>query len=134
MTEPVSSSIVTVTTVGGVTIFGIATGLHPVLLFAGAWGGWWAQSFMDPAPIFTRLNRVAISAGVAAWASKGLVNVGLGLFATNEKVLNMQPAELLAAESLVALCLGLLAMPVLGRGAIQVASRFLDKKFGGDNG
>ena len=70
MSEPATSAIVSVTQASGITILGIATGLDPVLIVAGAAGGWWALSYLEsPGRALARANRIALSSILAAWGS-----------------------------------------------------------------
>ena len=55
MTEPVTPSAFGLTA-AGVTLFGVATGLDPALLCAGAAGGWWAMTYQ---PVLGALDRAA---------------------------------------------------------------------------
>lgn len=117
MTEPVSASSALITvTAGGVTLLGLATGLDPLLLLAGAWGGWWAQSYQPPAGAMARLNRVLIAAVAAAWGSPPLV----GWLASRTLLTDEVPG--VAWEAVAALGIGLLAVDVLGRGLLKLAA------------
>lgn len=112
MTEPV----VSVATVGGITVLGIVTGLHPALMLAGAWGGWWAMSYQPPLGWWARLNRVAISSAVAAWATPPSVG---WLFAKDWLPDGLTPLPL---EFVTALGIGLVAVDVLGRGLLKLSA------------
>ena len=51
MAEPTSSAAaLAAATATGLTVFGVATGLHPAILLAGLAGGLWALSYQEPAP------------------------------------------------------------------------------------
>jgi hypothetical protein len=69
MPEPTASTVAAVSlSAGGLTIFGIATGLHPMLLLAGLAGGWWALSYQaEPMPLLRRVTALSISALSAGW-------------------------------------------------------------------
>ena len=62
MAEPTSSAVLAGATATGLTLFGVATGLHPAILLAGLAGGLWALSYQEPAPA---LKRVAVTRRVA---------------------------------------------------------------------
>lgn len=116
MTDPISPTILGLTA-AGITLFGVATGLDPVLLFAGAGGGWWAMTYQPAIGALHRLSRVGVSALAAAWGAP--VAVG---YAANAGVLpTTVPAEV--AGFPVALGIGLLAVDVLGRGLLKFAQR-----------
>ena len=52
----------------GLTVFGIATGLHPQYLVAGAVGGLWWLSYQDtPQPLAKRFTVTAISSVIAGF-------------------------------------------------------------------
>ncbi len=113
MTEPVSSSAFFGFTAGGITVLGIATGLHPALMLAGAWGGWWAMTYQPPMSVWARLSRVFISAVAAGWLAPGTIAVahqrGWLPDGIAPDMLHF-PAALLT---------GLLAVDVIGRGMLR---------------
>lgn len=85
MPEPTSTVAAVAVTAGGLTVFGVATGLHPALLLAGLAGGWWALSYQcAPMPLPRRVSVLAISALMAAWITPPAVaaTIGAGLFPT----------------------------------------------------
>lgn len=104
-------------TTGGVTLFGVATGLQPELLIAGAVGGWWAMSYQGLLSLWTRIKRIFVSAMVGAWSAPIIV------YLISEKLVTIPHAASLP----VALGVGLLTIDVLGTGLSGVASRFLKK-------
>ena len=59
MPEPTSSAtallVTTASTAAGLTICGVATGLHPNLLVAGLCGGLWAISYQPPSGVVARV-------------------------------------------------------------------------------
>ena len=88
MPEPTSSAtalvITTASTAAGLTVYGVATGLHINLLIAGLFGGLWSISYQPPAGIMARIlfllgsSLVAgyvapVAASVAASAATNLV-------------------------------------------------------------
>ena len=84
MAEPTTSAIIAAGTAAGLTVFGVATGLHINILIAGLFGGLWALSYQPPAGIVARVlfllgssliaGYVApVAAAVAASAAASLV-------------------------------------------------------------
>lgn len=61
MPEPTSSIGAAAVTAAGVTIFGIATGLHAETLLPGVLGGLWALSYSEPAPMWRRCTGLAFA-------------------------------------------------------------------------
>lgn len=79
MPEPTSSTAAVGLSAGGLTIFGIITGLHPMLLLAGLAGGWWALSYQsDPMPMVRRITALSISSLAAAWLTPPAVAATVG--------------------------------------------------------
>lgn len=109
MSEPATSAIVSVTQASGITLFGIATGLDPVLIVAGAAGGWWALSYLEsPGKALARANRIALSSILAAWGSP--VVVGLNFLPLPE---NLPEFPL---KIVVSIGIGLIAIDIIGKG------------------
>lgn len=115
MSEP---AILAASTAAGLVVAGVATGLQPELLMAGAAGGWWAMSYQDSIPAFKRASRIVISSLVAAWATP---------LAASFVDLPQAPALQLP----VALVIGLATIDVLGLGVLSMVRRFIDRKGGG---
>lgn len=73
MAEPTSSVsalvLVTTGTAAGLTVFGVATGLHTNLLIAGLFGGIWALSYQPPAGVMARILFMLGSALVAGYVA-----------------------------------------------------------------
>ena len=80
MPEPTTSTAAAISLTGaGLTLFGIATGLHPMLLLAGLAGGWWALSYQpDAMPVLRRITALSISALAAAWITPPAVATTVG--------------------------------------------------------
>ncbi|OYD53269.1 hypothetical protein CGK74_13725 [Thauera propionica] len=116
MTDPISPPAIGLTA-AGITLFGVATGLDPVLLFAGAGGGWWAMTYQPVLGALDRLSRIGISALVGGWGSPLAVGYAAGAGWLPEAV----PQQ--AAGFPVALGIGLLAVDVIGRGVLRLAQR-----------
>lgn len=115
MTEP----IITVGASGAIVIAGIATGLDPALVFAGACGGLWSLSYLNGQTIMSGLNRIALSSIIAAYsapfASDWLCDLGI----VPERVEQI-------ARYPIALVVGLVAVPVLGREILRLARQRLN--------
>lgn len=116
MAEP--STTVVIGSVAGITAFGVATGLHPSLLIAGAAGGWLAMSYQPSLGALNRVTRVVMSALVAAWSTP----LGASL-------LNM-PERLHLMYMPIAFGVGLIAFDVLGPGVIGIVKKFFARKDG----
>ena len=116
MTDPI-----TPTTSGlgaaGITLFGVATGIDPVLLFAGAAGGWWAMTYQPVLGVANRLSRIAISALAAA----GGTPLAIAYAAQGEHLQYGVPESLVGFP--VAMGIGLLAVDVIGRSVIRRAKQ-----------
>ena len=118
MSEPATSAIVSVTQASGITILGIATGLDPVLIVAGAAGGWWALSYLEsPGKALARANRIALSSVLAAWGSP--VVVGLNFPPLPE---NLPEFPL---KIVVSVGIGLIAIDIIGKGLWHSSGRKL---------
>lgn len=80
MPEPTASTVAAISITGtGLTLFGIATGLHPMLLLAGLAGGWWALSYQtDAMPLMRRCSTLGISALAAGWITPPAVAATVG--------------------------------------------------------
>lgn len=69
MSEPATPLIAS----GGLTVFGIATGLDPMLLVAGFIGCWWYNSYLPELGLGQRISSGIIAGLVAAWLTPPLV-------------------------------------------------------------
>lgn len=116
MTDPISPPALGLTA-AGITLFGVATGLDPVLLFAGAGGGWWAMTYQPVLGALDRLSRIGISALAGGWGAP----LAVGYAAGRNWLPDTVPAAV--AGFPVALAIGLLAVDVLGRGLVRLAQR-----------
>ena len=116
MTDPVSPPAVAATA-AGLTLFSAATGLDPVLLCAGAAGGWWAMTYQPILGALDRLSRVGISALAAGWGAP----VAVGYAADAGWIPEALPDQVVSFP--VALGIGLLAVDVIGRGMLRFAQR-----------
>ena len=75
MSEPATPLI----TAGGLTLFGVATGLHPMLLVAGFVGCWWYNTYLPELTIGKRLTSSLIAALFAAWLAPPVLDWVTGL-------------------------------------------------------
>lgn len=117
MAEPASSAAAIVVTAFGLSIFGLATGLHPALLMVGLAGGLWALFYGDPQPILRRLASVVMSSLVAAWVSP-VIAFGLPALPIWPQSI---PRDVIQFP--VALIVGFLAMRIIGPGLISLTRR-----------
>lgn len=69
MSEPTTPIL----TASGLTLFGIFTGLHPMLLVAGFVGCWWYNSYIQQLTLRQRIGSGLIAALVAAWLTPPVV-------------------------------------------------------------
>lgn len=121
MAEPTSTAAVAIATAGGLTVFGVVTGLHPALLVAGMAGGWWALSYRDPMPLRARVASVVISAISAAWCAPVVGGVLSSL--------SWWPAQTVAPEILqlpIACVLGRLAHTFFGPALDKLVARKME--------
>lgn len=75
MAEPASSAAAFLLTAAGLTVFGVATGLHPPVLVAGLFGGIWAISYQAPARLPSRVAFLGGSSLVAGYLAPVLAAV-----------------------------------------------------------
>ena len=74
MPEPTTSSAAAfAVTASGLSIFGILTGIHPMLLVAGFVGGWWFNSYGPAMPMGQRLSSGLLAALVATWSAPPII-------------------------------------------------------------
>lgn len=113
MAEPATPLIAT----GGIYIFGIATGLDPVLLAAGFIGCWWYNSYLPELPWQQRLSSAVIAALVAAWLTPPIVLyvTSLGFWPA------VVPASIIGFPC--ALAFGFLTHKVIGPALLRTAQK-----------
>ena len=119
MSEPVSVGFIGLTA-GGITILGVATGLHPALLLAGAAGGWWSMSYQSQLSALGRLNRILLSSVVSAWGAPVAAAAGASFMPS------LDLTSRSAIELCVALVIGLVTIDVLGRGLLAVVRKKME--------
>lgn len=117
MAEPASSAALAAATTAGLTIFGVATGLHPAILLAGLAGGLWALSYQEPAPAWKRVA-VTIMAGIVAGyltpaVAAGVTSIGAWPQAVTRDLVQLP----------IAVVIGLLSHRVLGPALLRIATQ-----------
>jgi fructose-specific phosphotransferase system IIC component len=75
MSEPTTPLLAT----GGLTAFGLVTGLHPMLLVAGFIGCWWYNSYLGELSFSRRISSAIIAGLVAAWLTPPVITWLTGL-------------------------------------------------------
>lgn len=68
MPEPTTTAV-SILAGAGVVLFGVSTGLHPVLLVAALAGGLWAQFYRFQTPALQRIASIALGTLISAWAA-----------------------------------------------------------------
>jgi len=69
MSEPTTPILAT----GGLTLFGVVTGLHPMLLVAGFVGCWWYNTYLPELKLGQRIGSSIIAALVASWLTPPVI-------------------------------------------------------------
>lgn len=114
MSEPLTPTL----TSGGLVVFGVVTGLHPMLLVAGFVGCWWYNSYAtSPMPLSQRLISGLIAALVAAWMTPPLIAWATGA--------DWWPAHVsaLTVGFPLALAIGFLTHKVIGPALLRIATK-----------
>ena len=120
MAEP-SSALLGVATAAGLTVFGVATGLHPAILLAGLAGGLWALSYQSPAPTIKRVSATILAAIIAGYLTPAIV-AGVTSIGAWPKSLTCEVIQLP-----IAVLVGLLAHRVIGPFLMRFAARKADE-------
>jgi hypothetical protein len=122
MAEPTSSAAAIALTAAGITLFGIATGLHPPMLLAGFFGGIWALSHQPPASLVARILSMIGSAMIAGYLAPVAAAVTASAAA---RLLPWWPADITreAMQFPVAFCIGFLGISGFGRILLRMARR-----------
>jgi hypothetical protein len=117
MAEPTSSIFALTATTVGLTLFGVATGLHPAILLAGLAGGLWALSYQEPAPVWKRVAVTVMASIVAGYltpaVATGVTSVGAWPQAVTHDMV----------QHPIAVLIGLLAHRVLGPALLRIAAK-----------
>lgn len=117
MPEPTSSTAAVALTASGISLWGVATGIHPIILVAGVAGGWLAMTYLPSVSTWRRLSLAALSGLIAAWATPATV---AGLRSLS---IWPEPISVDMAQYPVAIVLGLLAWRVIGPRLIDYAEK-----------
>jgi len=120
MAEIATGASVIALTTTGVTLFGVATGVHPELLIAGITGGLWALSYSEPIPVARRVAITAVTALVAGYLTPvavALLRVSAWLPAEIEQEIVLPP---------VAVLLGFLAHRIIGPAVIRLGAKITE--------
>lgn len=120
MAEPATSTAAVIASAMGLTIFGIATGLHPSLLIAGLAGGLWALFYGEPQPLLKRCLSAMMSALVAAWLAP------VTAYSIQELPFTPKVLPLDVLQFPIALVLGFLAMAIVGPGLMLLSRKKLE--------
>jgi hypothetical protein len=113
MSEPATPLLAT----GGLTVFGFATGLHPMLLVAGFVGCWWYNSYLPELNLGQRIASAILAAIVASWVTPPVM-----LYITS---LAWWPATVppMTAGFPAALAIGFLTHKVIGPALLRIATK-----------
>lgn len=120
MPEPTSSLAATVTATG-LTLFGVATGLHPSILLAGLAGGLWALSYQEPSPAWRRIAVTVMAAVIAGYltpaVAAGVTSISAWPNAVTRDLVQLP----------IAVLIGLLAHRVLGPALLRIAEQKIEE-------
>lgn len=79
MPEPTATTAAAIgMTAAGLSIFGVATGLHPALMLAGIAGGWLSLSYLPVMAVGQRIVTAILSAVAAAWGAPAVAAAVVG--------------------------------------------------------
>jgi hypothetical protein len=122
MAEPTSTSAALGFSAFGLTIFGVATGLHPAILLAGLSGGLWAMSYQPPATLLARILFLAGSSMIAGYLAPVAAAVAASAAA---KLIPFWPADVTrdVLHFPVAFCVGFLGLRWLGPAMLRRANK-----------
>ena len=118
MAEPTSSAAaLAAATATGLTVFGVATGLHPAILLAGLAGGLWALSYQEPAPAWKRVAITVMASVVAGYLAPAV--------AAGVTALDAWPHALTRdlVQLPIAVLIGLLSHRALGPALLRIAAQ-----------
>ena len=118
MAEPTSSAAaLAAATATGLTIFGVATGLHPSILLAGLAGGLWALSYQEPSPAWKRVGLTVMASIVSGYltpaVAAGVTSLGAWPQSVTRDVVQLP----------IAVLIGLLSHRVLGPALMRFAAQ-----------
>ena len=121
MADPASSVAAAVVTASGITIFGVALGLHPEIMVAGFAGGLWALSYQPQAPLIKRVASTILAAVLAGYGAP-VASAGVTALPAWPAVLSRELVQLP-----IAVLIGLLSHSVLGPSFLRIAQRKADE-------
>lgn len=121
MAELTSSAAVAASAVVGITVFGVAIGLHPEHLVAGFWGAVWSLTYSDPMPPVRRIMVTGVSTIVAGYSTPVVVAVATGL--------SIWPKNLTGdiVQYSVAVGVGFGAHRIIGPAMLKLASKKIEE-------
>ncbi len=118
MAEPTTSAAaLAAATATGLTIFGVATGLHPSILLAGLAGGLWALSYQEPSPAWKRVALTVMASIVSGYLTPA-VAMGVTSFDAWPHSVTRDVVQLP-----IAVLIGLLSHRVLGPALMRFAAQ-----------
>lgn len=121
MTDPSLPAAVAVSA-AGITILGIATGLHPAIMIAGFAGGLWALSYQPPSSTrWARVLSTIVSSLIAGYGAPLAAVVATSAGTWPERV----TSEML--ELPMAALIGFLTYTVIGPALIRISTRATDE-------
>lgn len=121
MAEPATTAI-GISSAFGLTLFGVATGLHPGILIAGLAGGLWAASYQPPAGILARILFLAASSMVSGYLAPVAAAVAASAAA---RLIPFWPTDVTrdALQFPVAFCTGFLGLHWIGPAMMRRAEK-----------
>lgn len=123
MAEPTTTSaLIGLSSAFGITLFGVATGLHPSILITGLAGGLWALQINPPVGVLARILFIVTSSLIAGYLAPVAAAVAA---AAAIKFLPFWPADVTrdVLQFPVALCIGFLALRWLGPALLRRAEK-----------
>lgn len=122
MAEPTSTAAAFGISAFGLTIFGFATGLHPMILISGLSGGLWAISYNPPSGILPRVLFIGGSAMIAGYLSPVFAAVAASAAV---KLIPFWPADITrdVLQFPVAFCTGFLGLRWIGPAMLRRAEK-----------
>lgn len=118
MTEPAATATTAAVTATGLTLFGLHTGLDPILLLAGLAGALMELSYGEPRPPWRRLTGIVSASLLAGYLTPAAVAI--------VRVKSLLP-EGIAEEVILpaaAATIGFLSYRVIGPAILRIANKF----------
>lgn len=123
MAEPTTTSaLIGLSSAFGITLFGVATGLHPSILIAGLAGGLWALQINPPVGALARILFLGASSLIAGYLAPVAAAVTA---AAAVKLLPFWPADVSrdVLQFPVAFCIGFLGIRWIGPALLRRAEK-----------